>query len=154
IHADLKGANVLISDKGNPVLTDFGNSLLMDQTMKFTQTTSAPRMTVRWTAAEIIEGTTEPTKPSDVYALGMTIYETISGKIPYHGKQDVTVVLLVTVKKQAPERPECIKVGCRTDDKLWELLLRCWNYEPRNRPSANQVATSLAKITSKPLCLI
>ncbi|CAE6399768.1 unnamed protein product [Rhizoctonia solani] len=74
IHADLKGANVLISDKGNPVLTDFGNSLLMDQTMKFTQTTSAPRMTVRWTAAEVIEGTTEPSKPSDVYALGMTIY--------------------------------------------------------------------------------
>ncbi|CAE6417364.1 unnamed protein product [Rhizoctonia solani] len=80
VHADLKGANVLVSDEGNAVLTDFGNSVLADQTMKFTQTTSSASMTVRWSAAELIAGTSTPTKASDVYALGMTVLHRKSRK--------------------------------------------------------------------------
>ncbi|KDN34285.1 hypothetical protein RSAG8_12625, partial [Rhizoctonia solani AG-8 WAC10335] len=147
VHADLKGANVLVSDEGNAVLTDFGNSLLADQTMKFTQTTSSASMTVRWSAAELIAGTSPATKASDVYALGMTVLETISGMISYHGKQDVTIMLLVTVKKQPPERPECIPNGCKNGERLWELLLGCWAYEPGERPSAEQVTATLRTIT-------
>ncbi|EUC60961.1 tyrosine kinase domain protein [Rhizoctonia solani AG-3 Rhs1AP] len=51
IHGDLKGANVLVSDRGIPVFTDFGNSLLTDRTIFFTQTTSSPSFTVRWSAS-------------------------------------------------------------------------------------------------------
>ncbi|CAE6479600.1 unnamed protein product, partial [Rhizoctonia solani] len=63
-------ANVLVSDEGNAVLTDFGNSSLVDRTMRFTQTTSSASMTVRWSAAELIAGN-PPTETSDLYALGM-----------------------------------------------------------------------------------
>ncbi|CAE6389035.1 unnamed protein product [Rhizoctonia solani] len=151
VHADLKGANVLVSDEGNAVLTDFGNSVLADQTMKFTQTTSSASMTVRWSAAELIAGTSTPTKASDVYALGMTVLETISGRIPYHGKQDVAIMLLVTVKKETPERPGCIPNGNVNGDRLWELLLSCWAYEPGERPSAGKVTTILRAMTRKVL---
>ncbi|CUA74299.1 poly(A) polymerase [Rhizoctonia solani] len=145
VHGDLKGANVLVSDEGNAVLTDFGNSSLVDQTMKFTQTTSSTSMTVRWSPAEIIAGN-PPTETSDVYALGMTVLETLNGAIPYHTKQDITIILLVTVKKEPPERPECIPEGDESADKLWELLLGCWEYEPGERPSADEVTAVLRAI--------
>ncbi|CAE6477276.1 unnamed protein product [Rhizoctonia solani] len=73
VHGDLKGANVLVSEGGVPVLTDFGNSLLADRTLRFTQTTSSPSFTVRWSAPEIIEESTSHTEASDIYALGMVL---------------------------------------------------------------------------------
>ncbi|KAF8755390.1 GAT domain [Rhizoctonia solani] len=73
VHGDMKGPNVLIADDGTAVLSDFGNAFLKDRTMKFTPTTSASGMSIRWSAPEIINGE-RPSKASDVYALGTTIY--------------------------------------------------------------------------------
>ncbi|CAE6440093.1 unnamed protein product [Rhizoctonia solani] len=70
VHGDLKGANVLISEKGVPVLTDFGNAILRDQTLKFTQARSTGGLTARWSAAELLRGDRH-TEATDVYALGM-----------------------------------------------------------------------------------
>ncbi|CAE6525728.1 unnamed protein product [Rhizoctonia solani] len=146
IHGDMKGANVLISGNGTPVLTDFGNAFVADRTMKFTPTTSTAALTVRWSAVEIIEGTSQHTEASDVYALGMTLYEIISGKLPYHAQSDITVVLLVTIRKEPPDRPECLPIGHKDGDKLWSLLLRCWSYEPGARPSAAEAASEMKAI--------
>ncbi|KAG8733307.1 hypothetical protein FRC11_007279 [Ceratobasidium sp. 423] len=71
VHCDLKGANVLISDEGTPLLTDFGTSLVSDRTLRFTATTSGTSYTLRWSPAEILQETSPHTKASDVYALGM-----------------------------------------------------------------------------------
>ncbi|GAB1522457.1 hypothetical protein RhiTH_005575 [Rhizoctonia solani] len=56
IHGDLKGANVLISGDGIPVITDFGNSLYSNQSIEFTKTTSSNSLTLRWSASELITG--------------------------------------------------------------------------------------------------
>ncbi|CUA74283.1 hypothetical protein RSOLAG22IIIB_11100 [Rhizoctonia solani] len=144
IHGDLKGANVLISDDGAPVLTDFGNSLLIDRSMKFTETTSSSSLTVRWSAAEIInEGL--PTEASDVYALAMVIYEVMAGTLPYNGKREAVIINLVVVKKEPPERPGSIPIGCEGGDKLWDVLVRCWSFEPAARPSASEVARTISQ---------
>ncbi|CUA75191.1 hypothetical protein RSOLAG22IIIB_05756 [Rhizoctonia solani] len=148
IHCDLKGANVLVSDEGIPCLTDFGTSLVSDRTLGFTQTTSGPAFTVRWSAAEIIEETSPHTEASDVYALGMTIYETMTGKAPYHGKGETNVMLLVTVKKEFPERPESIPNDGGSGDDLWKLLVRCWSFDPTLRPSADEVTTTTQLVLS------
>ncbi|CAE7092110.1 unnamed protein product [Rhizoctonia solani] len=146
IHCDLKGANILVSDEGIPALTDFGNSSLVDRTLNFTQTTSGPSFTVRWSAAEIIEETTPHTKASDIYALGMTIYETVTGMVPYQGKSEMNVMRLVTVKKELPERPEPALDNTGITDKLWELLIKCWSFQPAERPSAAKVAEVMRAI--------
>ncbi|EUC60960.1 tyrosine kinase family catalytic domain protein [Rhizoctonia solani AG-3 Rhs1AP] len=143
VHCDLKGANVLVSDEGTPLLTDFGTSLVSDRTLRFTATTGGLSCTLRWSAAEILQQTNPHTEASDVYALGMTIYETISGEIPYHGKNEYNVIRLVTLEKELPERPSCIPVGDEKADMLWKLLTQCWSYEPEARPSASQVATAM-----------
>ncbi|CAE6495559.1 unnamed protein product [Rhizoctonia solani] len=142
IHCDLKGANVLVSDAGIPMLTDFGNSSLVDRTLCFTQTTSGPSFTVRWSAAEIFEENALHTEASDVYALGMTIYETVAGKIPYEGRSDTIVFILVAVKKEFPERLQALPNDGGSTDRLWKLLMLCWSFEPAVRPSAAEVAES------------
>ncbi|CAE6495540.1 unnamed protein product [Rhizoctonia solani] len=146
VHCDLKGANVLISDEGTPLLTDFGTSLISDRTLRFTQTTSGPSCTLRWCAAEILQETNPHTEASDVYALGMTIYETVSGEVPYYGKNEYNVIRLVTLEKEFPERPKCMPIGEKQADKLWELLASCWSYEPEDRPSAAEVARIMGEI--------
>ncbi|CUA76956.1 Nephrocystin-3 [Xenopus laevis] [Rhizoctonia solani] len=63
--------NVLMSDKGIPVLVDFGNSSLENRTMRFTQQMGGITGTLRWMAAELINRTGSYSEASDVYALGM-----------------------------------------------------------------------------------
>ncbi|CAE6525732.1 unnamed protein product [Rhizoctonia solani] len=145
IHGDLKGANVLVSDKGTPLLNDFGNSLLRDRTLKFTQTTSNVALTVRWAAAELITESSPSTEASDVYALGM---ETISGNVPYYEKNESCIIFLVTIKKEPPERPASLIGSHKTGEKLWDLLLRCWAFEPTARPRTNEVADAMREISS------
>ncbi|CAE6493226.1 unnamed protein product [Rhizoctonia solani] len=157
VHGDLKGANVLISDEGLPVLTDFGNSLMVDQTMKFTHTTSVGARTVRWAAAEIIQESSPHSEASDVYALGMNIrfrmstakQEVATGKLPYDDKKEHTIIYLVVVKKEVPDRPEKMFFRSESRDQLWELLLRCWSFEPTARPSAVEVTEVMKTIGAR-----
>ncbi|CAE6466084.1 unnamed protein product [Rhizoctonia solani] len=147
IHGDLKGANVLISDKGIPALTDFGNSLHTNQSLRFTKTKTGKSLTVQWSAPELIMDSGEPSEAADVYALAMTIYEAMAGAPPYNGKREHTIIYLLVNKKEAPQRPECIPIGSVGGDKLWGLLTRCWAFEPELRPSASEVANIMKAIT-------
>ncbi|KAG8729366.1 hypothetical protein FRC11_008922, partial [Ceratobasidium sp. 423] len=71
VHGDLKGANVLALADGTPVLTDFGNSIFLGRTLLFTETTREGSLTGRWAAPELLEGSGQPSKEADIYALGM-----------------------------------------------------------------------------------
>ncbi|KAG8730097.1 hypothetical protein FRC11_007426, partial [Ceratobasidium sp. 423] len=140
VHGDLKGANVLALADGTPVLTDFGNSTFLGRTLLFTETTREGSLTGRWAAPELLEGSGQPSKEADVYALGMTMLEVITGRVPYDGKGDFAVLKLVS-KKKHPERPnEHIPTESRDGNKLWRLLKKCWAHDPEKRPSASRVA--------------
>ncbi|CAE6506099.1 unnamed protein product [Rhizoctonia solani] len=149
IHGDIKGGNVVVSEEGVPALTDFGNSLLTDATVKLTQRagqTSGPALTLRWSAPELIAGTSRPTRASDIYALGMTILEVISGEWPYPEKSDATVMFLVSIKKEPPELPRAIPRNYANMTELWRLLLCCWAYEPGDRPHATEITQTMKDI--------
>jgi len=83
-----------------------------------------------------------PTKPSDCYALGMVIYETISGNIPFHKHAD----LAVFVKVLGGERPPR---GAGFTESLWEMLELCWMPQPNDRPSIEAVLQCL-EVTPSP----
>ncbi|KAG8689637.1 hypothetical protein FRC08_010841, partial [Ceratobasidium sp. 394] len=61
---------------------------------------------------------------SDIYALGMTILETVTGKVPYVGKSEISIVLAVVVRKELPERPKDVMPNNEQGDRLWALLMR------------------------------
>ena len=83
---------------------------------------------------------------SDCYALGMVIYEIISGRVPFHQYAD----LIVIVKVLAGERPSR---GVGFAESLWKMLEMCWALEPNDRPSVDGVLQRLEDISnfSEPL---
>ena len=77
-----------------------------------------------------------PTKASDCYALGMVIYETISGYFPFH--RDMTLaVFLKVLEGERPPREACFT------DSLWRMLELCWKPQPGDRPSIEDVLRCL-----------
>ncbi|KAG9089081.1 hypothetical protein FRC06_001722, partial [Ceratobasidium sp. 370] len=124
VHGDLNGPNVLLSRTGDPILIDFGNSTQSEFTLQFTKTVTKVNMTMRWTAPEIFHGD-KLSPEADVYALGMTILEAFTGKVPYLGKSDPAVMKAVVNDRQLPDRPPEIPEGSRWADMLWDLLINC-----------------------------
>ncbi|KAG8710660.1 hypothetical protein FRC08_016878 [Ceratobasidium sp. 394] len=142
VHGDLKGQNILVSNDQMPMITDFGNAVLQQGTLMFTETTNAPQFTPRWTAPELMDDGVRQSREADVYALGMTILEIMTGKVPYYYKSSVVALFrTILFDKEIPKRPEeNIPSTNQHGDVLWSLLQGCWEYEPEKRPSATEVA--------------
>jgi len=162
IHGDLKGvchwwlelqfhladfracqANILIDQTGNARLADFGLlTVISDPANLLPSSSYTQGGTARWMSPELIDPQkfgfekSRPTKCSDCYALGMVIYETISGHLPFHHHADLTVF----VKVLAGERPPR---GAVFTESLWKMLELCWTPEPNNRPSIEDVLQCL-----------
>ncbi|CAE6444362.1 unnamed protein product [Rhizoctonia solani] len=148
-HGDLKGANILISCDQIPKITDFGNSTLKECSLRFSVTDSGPAFSVRWTAPEILEEKTGITVEGDIYALGMTILEVITGEVPYHGVRDVALCLKI-IKSEYPKRPERhISSQNERGNLLWSLLMDCWAYEPHLRPTATSIQDKMKRIAGE-----
>ncbi|KAG8718561.1 hypothetical protein FRC08_004977 [Ceratobasidium sp. 394] len=153
VHGDLKGQNILVSDNQTPMITDFGNAVLQQGTLVFTETINAPNFTPRWTAPELMDDEVRQSREADVYALGMIILELITGKVPYYYKSSIAaLVKTMLVDKAIPKRPEeSIPSNSEHGDVLWSLLQRCWDHEPEERPSATEVAKIMNGITREGL---
>ena len=84
-----------------------------------------------------------PTESSDCYALGMVIYETISGNLPFHKDADLTVFLKVVEGKHPPR-------GAKFRNSLWTLLEKCWRPQPNDRPDIGYVLRYLGIFSHSP----
>ena len=82
-----------------------------------------------------------PTKESDCYALGMTIYEVLSGQIPF-ALLKASVLIRKVIGGGHPERPQGDD-GRYFTDGIWELVQRSWEFQPRDRISASDVLLGL-----------
>ncbi|KAF8604112.1 kinase-like protein [Ceratobasidium sp. AG-I] len=152
IHGDLKGPNVLISDDETPMLTDFGNAVLQESSLKFTESTTGSGLSPRWAAPELINGSGTHSFAADVYALGMTILETITGKLPYSERSDLGVYAVLLFSEEVPLRPEdSIPSSSKDGDTLWVLLTACWARDRESRPSADQARDIMCNITQEGL---
>ena len=80
--------------------------------------------------------TSQPTESSDCFALGMVIYETVSGHLPFHNHGSVPALMKVLGGERPPR-------GERFTESLWEMLGQCWRYQPNDRPSIEDVLQCL-----------
>ncbi|KDN36623.1 hypothetical protein RSAG8_10726, partial [Rhizoctonia solani AG-8 WAC10335] len=151
VHGDLKGANILISRDGTPMLMDFGNAVLKEATLQFTQTNTGPNFSLRWTAPEILAGRSLHTTTGDIYSLGMTILEAFTSQIPFASQSDISLLVHIVVEKKTPTRPEKVIPTRSIDgDQLWAILTKCWSYDPEDRPDARAVWDAMKPIRHDP----
>ncbi|KAJ1302983.1 hypothetical protein OPQ81_003275 [Rhizoctonia solani] len=146
VHGDLKASNILVSADGVAKLTDFDYSLISDLSLLFTETTRVGGGTIRWMAPElVIESTHQRSKETDIYALGMTFLEIMTGSVPYYPEcSNEGQVVFRLIQKILPRRhPEYFGEN-ELGNSMWALLTECWNHNPGLRPKAQSV---LAHVT-------
>ena len=106
IHRDLKPSNILVTQEGEPKLLDFGIAKLLSAGDElFTQTIPALRvMTPEYASPEQVKGGKIMTT-SDVYSLGVLLYELLTGQRPYRLKTRTPAEIARAITEQEPERP-------------------------------------------------
>jgi serine/threonine protein kinase len=173
IHGDLKGvglpilaslcplichpskANILVDQHRHARLADFGLiTFVSDPENSITPNSHPNAGTVRWMSPELfgLEGfglnDSRRTKYSDCYALGMVIFEVLSGQVPFPRDDNIYTVVAKVARGERPKRPE----GKWFTNELWKTLEQCWSPKPEDRPAVDAVLDCLGRVSaSQPL---
>ena len=136
----------MVHDDGRALLTDFAlTTLIPDQSTVLS--TCLGGGTVHWMSPELLDPEivglekSRPTKESDCYALGMVIYEVLSGYLPFGGG-DSWVVASKILSGGRPKKPQG-EAGKLFTHGIWETVQRCWKAEPGERASAQDILLCL-----------
>ncbi|XP_047976156.1 serine/threonine-protein kinase STY46-like isoform X2 [Salvia hispanica] len=138
IHRDLKAANLLMDDNKVVKIADFGVARVLAQSGVMTAETG----TYRWMAPEVIEHKAYNHK-ADVFSFGITLWELLTGKVPYAQLTPLQAAVGVVQKGLRPTIPR------HTHPLVVELLERCWQQDPSLRPEFSEITEILQSIGKK-----
>lgn len=131
IHRDIKPHNILIDHDGHVKLTDFGIAVALSQN-SITQTNSLLG-SVQYISPEQARGNIV-TKQSDIYSLGIVLYELLAGTVPFDGESAVSVAL----KHFQSPIPDLREFDSRLPQALENVVLKATAKEPINRYASAQ----------------
>ena len=143
-HRDLKPSNLMLTAQDRVKLTDFG--IAKDEDATALTATGRTLGTAAYMAPEQIRGTPEISHKTDLYALGVLLYQMIVGECPFQGKSHV--VLMHAHLTQDPPRPsdKVAEIPKELDDLIHQLLAK----DPTERPwDAAAVGLSLSKLKER-----
>jgi serine/threonine protein kinase len=130
VHRDIKPANVLVPPRGPIKVTDFG--IAKAGTGNLTRTGTVVG-TARYLAPEQLRG--EPVDArTDLYALGLVLYETLAGDLPFHGDTEMAIALARLSTTPAPIR----QLRPDTPPGMAHLVMACLCVDPDGRPPTAQ----------------
>ena len=128
LHRDMKPANVLLREDGEPVVTDFG--LAKDVKSEGLTVTGQVMGTPAYMPPEQADGEGERIdRRTDVYSIGATLYEMLTGQPPFRGESPLHVMRQVL--NDAPIRPRALVRGLDRD--LETICLKCLEKSPDQR---------------------
>src|SRR5260370_27960526 len=100
IHRDIKASNVLLNDDGRCYLTDFGIARIVNDATQLTSTGNVLG-TVDYVAPELFEVHRRADARSDLYSLGVLLYEMVTGRLPFSAENQLALISM-HVNKQPP----------------------------------------------------
>lgn len=126
VHRDIKPQNVIISKEGKAKITDFGIAKASDSENKTKE--EVLMGSIHYTAPELIQGEDGDVQ-SDIYSLGITIYEMLTGTVAFDGKDTVSVAM-----KHIKERMPFIRVKTpEVPISLEAIVQKCTEKRPKDR---------------------
>jgi WD40 repeat protein/predicted Ser/Thr protein kinase len=141
LHRDLKPSNILVDAAGTPLVADFGLAKRFDADPSLTES-GALVGTPRYMAPEQAAGRKDLTVATDVYSLGVVLYERLTGQRPFRGETALEV--LRQVRETEPPRPSSMAPGLDRD--LDTICLKCLEKDPAKRyDSAEALAEDLER---------
>lgn len=119
LHRDIKPANLMLTHEGGVKLMDFGIARLVGSQ----RLTRADRVvgTLEYMAPELLNGA-EPSVQSDLYAMGVLMYEMLSGKMPFEPTTESTLITPILTKKPIPIRNRIVDLPRSVEEILDKLL--------------------------------
>ena len=147
IHRDIKPQNIMIEDNGWVTITDFGIAMALNST-QLTQTNSVMG-SVHYLPPEQANGKGSTIK-SDIYSLGILMYELLAGSVPFKGDTAVEIALkhmkekMPSIRKQNPTIPQSVE----------NIILKATAKNPKNRYDSvremyNDLQTAMEKDNEK-----
>ncbi|XP_022097194.1 angiopoietin-1 receptor-like isoform X2 [Acanthaster planci] len=135
IHRDLAARNILLSENLTAKVSDFGLSRGEDVYVQ----KSSTRIPVRWLAIESLTRRVYKTK-SDVWSFGILLWEIATyGSTPYPGIESKSLAKRLLDGYRMPKPENCA-------DELYNLMLRCWQEEPNDRPNFGNLVQILEEV--------
>ncbi|MBI3272824.1 MAG: protein kinase, partial [Planctomycetes bacterium] len=150
VHRDVKPPNILVDRTGRPFVTDFGLAKeIREPADEGVTVTGAVLGTPQFMSPEQAGGRTEEITPrTDVWALGVILYEQLTGRLPFEGKSIVEVLMAILSKDPVPPSRVPVTDGRRerVPADLETICLRCLEKDPARRyPEAADFASDLIR---------
>ncbi|KAL0068262.1 hypothetical protein AAF712_004647 [Marasmius tenuissimus] len=156
VHCDIKAGNILVSENEDCRIGDFGLSILEKTHNEFRPVPftdglddkSGIRGSLRWLAPELLNPcpTIRSRSSRDIYAMGCTILEVISGRPPFYDEKSEIKVMIDVLNGLRPALPP----GVGLPAVIWHLINSCWQEDAGARPTAEKISETLDKWLSLP----
>lgn len=142
-HRDLKPENILLDDDYYPRVCDFGFSKYCTKSLTKSTNLSMSRQfgTPLYLPPEILSGDEIYNQSVDVYAFALIAYEIVTGKQPFSELFESTSEFLSYQKIIDGYRP---KFPSFVDEKMRDLITRCWSERPEDRPTFKEIFEELS----------
>ncbi len=128
VHRDLKPQNILIDHAGNAYVSDFGLAKSLEAGAAMMTHTGQLLGTPRYMSPEQVEGKPADHR-SDIYAMGLILYETVTGDVPFTGES--TLQVMYQRLKEDPANPKVLHP--ELPNHLVRIILRCLERDPERR---------------------